>query len=238
MQQFSALLTDKKSFPGDVFLLRFTPQNTRFDFLPGQYVILSVPQGEKTVKRLYSVASAPGQPDFELLIKLVPGGASSGYIHSLGVGATVEMQGPAGLFTLKDTPRTKVFIATGTGFAPMRSFLYSNPLHKEPYHLVWGLPLASELYLFEEISSLAAKDPLFHPQICLSREQNLEAIEPQNRRFFVLGHVNDALQPLFTSQPQDSLEFYICGRREMIESLREYLYNHNIDKDRVFFERY
>lgn len=239
MLQFSATLVEKKTFPGDVFLLRFTPpQNTAFTFIPGQYVILTVPQAPEPVKRLYSIASAPNPAYFELLIKLVPGGAASSYIGSLAVGSSVEVQGPAGVFTLQNNPRSKVFLVTGTGYAPIRSFILSTPHHTENYYLYWGMQKAQDVVLLDELKTLSLQNPLFHPKICLSREATFDAIAPNDQPYFSLGRINNALQTLISSQPPNSLEFYICGRREVTESMREYLYNQKIAKELVFFERY
>lgn len=240
MQQFSAVLTNKQTLPGETFLFRFDlPAGLNFTFSPGQYVILTVPQeGKEPVKRLYSIASAPGLPFFELLIKPIPGGASETYLKSLAEGSTVAVTGPAGVFTMSGSSRAKVFLCTGTGYAPMRSFIFSHPHHAENYYLLWGMPKKDDVYLLEELKTQSLQNPLLHPKICLSRETSLEGVSAENQPFFSLGRINNALQTLISSQPPGSLEFYICGSREVTESLREYLYNQNIGKELVFFERY
>lgn len=238
MITFHTNLLDKKTLPGDVDLLRFsTPPG--FSFTAGQYVVLTVPHEVLPVKRLYSIASPSIEPSyFELLIKRVAGGLASNYLQNLVVGQSLEFQGPAGQFSLKETPADKVFLSTGTGLAPVRSMLLSNPAHKQQFHLFWGLPNLGELYLFDELKTLALRDPLFSFSIHLSREQNLDAISKENQHYFSLGRINTGIDRLILSQPQNSLEYYICGRREMVESTREYLYSQHIDKERVFFERY
>ena len=239
MQTFQAALTDIKTYEDGVLLLRFAPPpGSVFSFKPGQYAILTVPHEKEPVKRLYSLASPPNDAYFELLIKPVPGGAASSYIQTLTAGSSVEMQGPAGLFELQNTPKTKVFLSTGTGYAPMRSFILSTPHHTQNYYLFWGMPTFRTTYLVDELISLSLHDPLFHPKVCLSREASIEAVPETMRAYFSLGHVNDCLAPLISSQPQNSLEFYVCGHREVTESLREYLYNLQIDPKMVFFERY
>lgn len=240
MQTYQTTLTKKTVFPNDVDLFHFSleaPQT--IIFTPGQYIILKVLSGASFVNRLYSIASASTQTDsFELLIKRVPGGLASNYINTFVLGQRVEFSGPAGQFSLKNTPLTKVFLTTGTGIAPIRSFILSNKGYAQKHHLLWGMPTMADLYLLDELKEIAKNDPHFKFSVCLSKEPSLEEIDGADRVFFSLGHVNEAALGLINSLPQNSLEFYICGRREVVESLREYLYTHGIDRSLVYFERY
>lgn len=240
MQIYQATLTKKTVFPNDVDLFCFSleaPQT--IVFTPGQYVILKVPSGTSFVNRLYSVASASTQTSsFELIIKRVPGGLASNYINAFEIGQKVEFSGPAGQFSLKNTPLTKVFLTTGTGIAPIRSFILSNKSHAQKYHLFWGMPSVADLYLFDELRELIKNDPQFKLSVCLSKEPSLEGVIEADRPFFKLGHINEAALELIEATPKNSFEYYICGRREVVESLREYLYTHGIDRSLVYFERY
>ena len=240
MQTYQTTLTKKTVFPNDVDLFHFSLDNPKgIVFTPGQYIILKVPNGASFVNRLYSIASASTQTgSFELLIKRVPDGLASNYINTFTVGQKVEFSGPAGQFSLKNTPHAKVFLTTGTGIAPIRSFILSNKGHAQKYHLFWGMPTMADLYLLDELKEIAKNDPNFKFSVCLSKELSLEKINEAGRRFFSLGHVNEAVLGLIKNLPQNSLEFYICGRREVVESLREYLYTHGIDRSLVYFERY
>lgn len=240
MQIYQANLTKKTVFPNDVDLFHFSleaPQT--IIFTPGQYIILKVPSGTSFVNRLYSIASASTQTDsFELLIKRVPGGLASNYINTFVLGQRVELSGPAGQFSLKNTPLAKVFLTTGTGIAPIRSFILSNKGHAQKYHLFWGMSTVADLYLLDELKEIAKNDPHFKFSVCLSKEPSLERIGAADRGYFSLGHVNEAALGLVKGLPQNSLEYYVCGRREVVESLREYLYAHGIDRSLVYFERY
>lgn len=240
MQTYQARLVKKASFFGDIDLLRFQLDSSQqIIFVPGQYIIVNIPHEGQIAKRLYSVASASSSTSsFELLIKRLPGGLASNYIKELQEGQKIDITGPAGLFTLKNTPLDKVFLATGTGIAPVRSFILSHQPHIQHYYLFWGLPTFHEVFLFDELKKLSLQDPLLHITICLSREQNLEAISQTDRRFFKLGHIDEAVNKLLASQPPNSLEYYICCRREIVEITRQYLYNQNVDRSLVFFERY
>lgn len=240
MQIYQTTLTKKTVFPNDVDLFHFSLNDPKtIIFTPGQYIILKVPNGTSFVNRLYSIASSSTQADsFELLIKRVPGGLASNFINTFTLGQKIGFCGPAGQFSMKNTPLTKVFLTTGTGIAPVRSFILSNKGHAQKYHLFWGMPTLADLYLLDELKDLAKNNPRFEFSVCLSKELSLEKINAADRSFFSLGHVNEAVLGLMKNLPQNSLEYYICGRREVVESLREYLYTHGIDRSLVYFERY
>lgn len=240
METFQSTLTKKTVLPGNVDLLELTLKSpSSFAFAAGQYIVLTVPHEVLPVKRLYSVASSPvNDKAIELLIKRVPGGIASNYIATFDVGRNVDFQGPAGMFTLKPTPHEKVFLTTGTGIAPIRSFLLSNKSHPQPFHLFWGLSTYKEAYLIDELVALHRQDPRLTVTVCLSREKSLDIIPEELRPYFSLGHIDECAHRAQMDLPQKALEYYICGRREMVEAMRIYLENQHIDKEFVHFERY
>ena len=94
-------------------------------FKPGQFVSFEVPkEGQpRPLTRPYSIASPPGERERILLVlNLVQGGPGSSYLFGLRVGARTSFKGPAGAFYLRDDGgRDLLFVATGTGIAPIRS---------------------------------------------------------------------------------------------------------------------
>lgn len=245
LTEYKVCLTEKKRLVSDVFLFRFScrePKEIRFE--PGQYLILKV----KGKPRLYSIASsAKERGGFELLVKLVKGGLASGYLKRLKIGDQVVFQGAAGLFKWRPTNKTKIFLATGTGLAPIRSMLKSNLQGdglkpKTKCFLFWGLRRFSGVYLFEELTRLRSKTKgQFKFKICLSREKSLKKIPQRERKFFYLGHIDYGFDKEFgdlTKEELKAFEFYICGSRQVVEALRGYLYAKGIEKKKVFFERF
>jgi|SRR6185503_9377935 len=89
-------------------------------FIPGQVAILKVENGEQGY---FAFASAPDDTDLEVLVKQKIG--ASKVIFDMSVGETLEMVGIAGHgFALEQhKQRDLVFVAMGTGVAPLRSAL-------------------------------------------------------------------------------------------------------------------
>ena len=79
-------------------------------------------------RRSYSIASAPdaAHPDvFEVAVTRVEGGPTSEALHALPPGGVVEIEGVRGTFVRTDDDRSRpsLFVAAGTGLAPIRAML-------------------------------------------------------------------------------------------------------------------
>lgn len=100
--------------------LRLPPANP-FVFAAGQYVDVIAPSG---LRRSYSLANAQG-PRLELHIRAVEGGALSAYwFGAAKANDLLRLNGPLGTFVLRElTGLHLVFLATGTGIAPVKSML-------------------------------------------------------------------------------------------------------------------
>lgn len=135
-------------------------------FLPGQWISLQLPVGEKPpLVRAYSLAE-PEDPSGRLVLALdlVPGGLGSGYLFSLAPGAEITFSGPLGNFVLPDPlDREILFVARYTGIVPVRCILRdlsARPL-PVPITLVYGGPEREELIYHDEFLAYAAREPRF-----------------------------------------------------------------------------
>lgn len=94
-------------------------------FLPGQYVTLALPGRDgQTIRRAYSVASAPHEPETELFVECVDGGALTPCLFDVPVGGVIWVRArAAGRFALDAACVHHVMAATVTGVAPFVSML-------------------------------------------------------------------------------------------------------------------
>jgi len=243
---YQTQLTKKTKLTPNVYLFEFSLiEPKEINFLAGQYVILPIPLADKTVSRLYSIASSPFKKNsFELVVELVEGGVGSIYLSNLKIGEEVLFKGPAGIFTLKKTDKPKIFFATGTGIAPVRSMiLESQDLSpglegKSQKFLFWGLRKKEDIYFLDEFKKITQEDSNFQFKICLSREESLDQIDSH---FFSLGHVDQVFEKELYPKIKNSLtdfEFYLCGGRAVVESLHQFLRQKNILQSSIFFEKF
>jgi sulfhydrogenase subunit gamma (sulfur reductase) len=99
-------------------------------FVPGQVAVLRVPGGDQAY---FAIASAPEDAELEFLVKR--GMGVSGAIYEMKEGDSVELASIAGHgFALREHKgRDLVFVAMGTGVAPLRSALRHVLKHKEEF---------------------------------------------------------------------------------------------------------
>jgi ferredoxin-NADP reductase len=105
-------------------IVRIDLSGHAFDYLAGQAVLVAAHAGER--RRPYSLATPPEDAGdvLELLVGVGAQGSPGPHL-ALDVGALVDVEGPVGTFTFPADPleRRFVFIAGGTGIAPLRAML-------------------------------------------------------------------------------------------------------------------
>ena len=181
-------------------------------FKPGKFVSFEVPHPKTghVVTRPYSIASQPSRSDvITLLLNLVPGGPGSTYLFNLKEGDKTHFKGPAGNFYLREDPgRELLFIATGTGIAPIRSMLLANAerVDPKPATLFWGLRCQRDLYYQEELAELSRRTPTLTAITTLSR--------PEPAWSGLSGRVLRLIEERIVSVK--SLAVYLCGNSAMI----------------------
>jgi NAD(P)H-flavin reductase len=240
---FPAILKERKQLTDDVYWFRFDNQGHPMEFKSGQYVILHIPQEEgATARRLYSMSSPNTDTmGFELIVEILPDGVASKHLMKMQPGETLTVQGPAGMFFLNPSDRDVVFLATGTGIAPIRSMLLellADPTDRKVF-LFWGHPHLKDVYLLDEFITLAEKDSRFRFCNCLSRETDLNSILPDERQraYFAMGHVNDAFDE-YLGTDLTPYKYYLCGAQKVVESLREVLTAKGVEKANLHFEKF
>lgn len=121
------------------------PPTANIGFLPGQYVDLQY----KGVTRSYSIANSNEKEGIELHIRNVPNGQMSSLIFSdLQENTLMRIEGPCGTFFIRDSNRPIIFLAGGTGFAPVKAmveYLVQKQTTREIY-IYWGMPQAKDFY--------------------------------------------------------------------------------------------
>jgi NAD(P)H-flavin reductase len=214
MQIFTANVGGISDLTHDVRVVRLDLRDPgEISFLAGQFVSFEVqkPGLRFPVTRPYSIASPPSsQNTIDLLLNLVPGGPGSEYLFSLKRGDPVSFRGPAGAFVLREYPdRRLLFVATGTGIAPVRSMIHARLPSPTPVTLIWGLRSERDLYYQEELAELAEQFPEFSYTITLS--------QPSPQWQGHTGRVQPAVEAAIGRV--DDLAVYICGARDMITSV-------------------
>jgi ferredoxin-NADP reductase len=257
---------DKKeliSESSQCFHLEFVLDNlAAFPYQAGQFISAVAPDlTGKVQTRAYSIASASRENRFDVCVNRVEGGFFSNFLADLPdmpVGGTIQVHGPHGHFILKEPVTDAIFIATGTGIAPMRAFAQwlfpeggpDRSKGKEIW-LVYGTRHETELYYHDEFRALAARVPNFHYMVTLSRATESWT----GLRGYVQEYVGKIVEeravrlgiptpqpPVDPSIPKADLNFdiyaYICGLNNMVAGVRDKLAGYGWHRKQIVFERY
>jgi CDP-4-dehydro-6-deoxyglucose reductase len=155
-----ARITALSLLSANVLRVRLAPA-APFEYRAGQYVSLVREDG---LARSYSLASLPREDALELHVRLIPGGAMSGWLAGEAwPGDTVHLQGPAGsCFYVPGRPEQPLLLAgTGTGLAPLYGIVRDalEAGHTGPIWLFHGARTPEGLYLRDELRALAEAHP-------------------------------------------------------------------------------
>jgi CDP-4-dehydro-6-deoxyglucose reductase len=199
----------------DVLRVRLRPE-APFEFRAGQYLTLLRADG---LARSYSVASLPREGLLELHVRLLPGGAMSGWLRTEArLGDAVRIQGPAGeCFYVPGRPEQPLLLAgTGTGLAPLYGIVRDalEEGHAGPIWLFHGARDPRGLYLVEELRELAARHPNLHYRPSVLEGRLEEGV-----------HVG-ALDALIRAECPKPVGWraFLCGNPELVQSLRKKLF--------------
>lgn len=129
------------------------PTNERLQFLAGQYIDIFMKNGKR---RSFSLANAPHDDELlQLHVRNYPGGTFAEHVFThMKERDILRFEGPLGTFFLReDSDKPIIFVASGTGFAPVKSILehtfYVRNLRGSERQMVlyWGNRTKADLYM-------------------------------------------------------------------------------------------
>jgi len=204
----------------DVAILKLQlPAAERFQFLAGQYLEFLLKDGQR---RAYSIANAPEQEGpLELHIRHLPGGLFTDFVFGAVSPALKEkdilrFEGPLGSFFLReDSKKPIIFLAAGTGFAPIKSIIEQMQTKKieRPIELYWGGRRPSDLYLSDLCKTWEQEIPNFKYIPVIS--DGLPEDAWRGRTGFVHQAVIDDHPSL------KDFQVYACGAPVMVNAARQ-----------------
>ena len=185
-----------------------------FQYDPGQFVGIELGvEGLGYARSPYCILSEPNDHNrFELVVRVVRNGPVSRYLGSCEVGEEIAFRGPTGRSMIpKDDERDLVLLATGVGIGPLHS-LAAHLLARgfaRPITFFWGLRLAEDICLTEELDELARRHPNFSYRITLS--------QPSPGWSGLRGRITESVPPLLSHL--GGTRYYLCGNGAMTEEM-------------------
>lgn len=238
VKEFQAEVLASRTLTSDTKELSFTlvdpPEITH---RPGQYVQIVAPSPEGNVFRAYSISS----PVFEnkkvqLLVRLVPGGIASTYLHGLKSGDRVMFTGPFGEFRLSEDPAVEVIcVGGGCGMAPMANIvqtLYSRWPDRRCY-LFFGCRTKQDVFYLDTFRELAKRHPSFEVVYALSNPLGADERWDGDTGFIHLS-VDKRLKP----GPPPRRQAFLCGPPPMIEAVTDVLKAKGLGDEDIFYDKF
>ena len=187
------------------------------EFVPGDCFALFA--GDHKASRPYSVASGVNDDTISFVIRRMPDGEVSDYLHTLSPGETVKVSPPFGWFRpgASDDGSPFVFIATGTGISPFMCHFRSRK-DRPPVQLIYGVREQADAV---ELDWLRGQCDV---KLALSREK-------------VNGEHHGRVTDLFEQIPlTDNSQYYLCGLDAMIDEATTFLEERGVPLARIHRE--
>ena len=225
MNTFTVKLVEKIALNQDVLELRFGKPDG-FEYEAGQFVQFLIPDGDKKTPRSYSISSLPKENYIEFCVKILADGLASTYFKKMNLGDEIEMKGPLGRFTSKESKANTCLVATGVGLAPIYGIIENElKMKKNPsrIHLHFGVRSEKDIFWLERLETLERDFDNFSYTLTLSR--------PTDTWDSHRGRVTD-----YAKDEEVDQDFFLCGSADMVKDVRQILIDKKADPARIHFE--
>ena len=225
----SATLVDSVSLSPEVRLLTLQVESgSPLEFQPGQCVRIEQEIDGKVVPLVYSIASPPRTDNcLELCVKPGRKGSPADRLCFTRVGAELRISRPQGGFVVQQEGPASLFLAAGTGIAPIRSMIHSLAgTDRHELCLIFGARSLESLFFHSEFLALAGRNSDFRYIPVLSR--------PHEAWTGASGYVQHHLDGI--SRTPDA-RAYLCGPLAMVESASRILVEQGWPQEMIHYER-
>ncbi|MCK5810615.1 MAG: CDP-6-deoxy-delta-3,4-glucoseen reductase [Cocleimonas sp.] len=231
VQTLPARVTSLQKRSHDVMEMKLTlPANKRFAFQAGQYIEFLLRNNKK---RAFSLANSPTHDEnLELHIRLVAGGQFTTHVfEEMKEKALLRIHGPLGTFFVRDTNRPLIFMAGGTGFAPLKGMLAQLMAEKtdREVHFYWGVRAKQDLYS-DLIETWANDVKNIHYTPVLSSTDDKD--QWQGRTGYVHQIVADDFSDL------SAYDVYMAGPPPMIDAAKEVFSKQRLPDAQLFSDSF
>ncbi|MCW2709488.1 MAG: ascD [Frankiales bacterium] len=207
---------------------------TEVAFFPGQYMDIAVPGTDVT--RSFSMANTSSRTSglMEFVIKVYPDGVFSSFLDTrLAVGERLDIVGPFGVFTLRESRDCDiVFLGGGAGMAPIlsliRSMVEQSSTRKATFY--YGARGKRDLCFEDELRSLEKDLPDFHYVPALSEPDPADSWDGE------VGLITDVLRR--HEKDLSGVDAYVCGPPPMVEAAIPALEQLGVEEKRIYFDKF
>jgi ferredoxin-NADP reductase len=214
-------------------LLRLDAAGGRLAFSAGQAAMVGL--ADRAERKPYSIASPPEalgrNASIEFLIETGSGGNAGLNLEGVGPGSRVAVEGPVGGFVLpRPLPRELLFVAGGTGIAPLRAMIASALARQRPpsITLVYSARTPGEFAFFEELRRLARQGRI---RLCTTVTREADGTWRGRR-----GRIQQAWIDAFVRRRNPLC--FVCGPEPFVVRMMEMLRQAGVSARNIRREQY
>lgn len=201
----------------------------------GQYVQILAPGPEGNVFRAYSISSPVFETkNVQLIVRLVPGGIASTYLHCIKSGDQVVFTGPFGEFLISEDPSVEVVcVGGGCGMAPIANIvktLYSRWPERRCY-LFFGCRTTKDVFYRDTFNELAKRHPSLQVVYALS-----DPLGPDEHWDGDTGFIHLSVDKRLKPGPRR--QAFLCGPPPMIEAVTNVLKSKGLRDEDIFYDKF
>lgn len=208
----------------------------KFNFTPGQFVMLEKEIDGENLRRYYSIYSIPEEEDIKLGIKLKGKDGFADYaMHRLQPGESLNISLPMDDVKVdfsKNSPKKYLAVTIGSGITPFYSII-RQMLKKEPkskFILVYGNH-TPELTMFrEELLRIQRENP---------EQFKMYEVFSQSDKGDFTGHIDEGImRQVLDKEGKDFDAIYLIGPDDLKKKVASELKNAGIPEDKMHYRVY
>ena len=205
--------------------------NEKIDYKPGQYFIMELDIDDPENSRPLSIASSPTE-DFLLFSTKISQSAFKQKFNNLEVGETVKLQGPMGVFVLKEDAKKVMLLGGGIGITPFRDMIKYAGDKKLPIKLtlLYSNKTPADIVYKEEWSIFEEENPNLK---VVNTVTDYQEADWQGKT----GRIDEIMIKEYCNDINNTV-FYICGPPGMVDGLSNLLKTMNIPVQNIKVEKF
>jgi len=201
------------------------PPGKLLSYNPGQYVKINI----GSIERSYSIANVYSKDNFlSFFIKNYQDGEMSSYFFNKAkVDDLVRIKGPYGTFFLKENSKKIIFLATGTGIAPVKSIIENmdfNKINFNEIYLFWGM--RNDKDFFWDLTEMFDSKIKYYKVLS----------QPKQKNYPYTGYVQNVALEIIKNF--SSYDVYACGSNMMINQSLELFKKNKLSEERFFSDAF
>jgi ferredoxin-NADP reductase len=209
----------------DVISFRFSRPDS-LEYKPGQFLFVTIKQGEKELSKHFSFSSSPTEYDHFEFTKKFTDHEYSLALKAAKIGDWVRIDAPFGEFTFEGEYSKIALLGGGIGITPFMSMCKnaSDKALNSKITLFYGCRTENDLTFRKELEELAQKN------------SNLKLVflvtEPTPQWKGISGIINAEMVMQQLPDYKENM-FYTCGPPPMVEAMEKLVLNLGLPKEKL-----